>query len=616
MFDLEEALKNLPDKPGVYIMKNSDGEIIYIGKAVSLKNRVRQYFQNSRNHSAKVIAMVSHIAEFEYMLTDSELEALILECNLIKKHKPRYNILLKDDKHYPYIKVTVNEEYPRLLMVRKVLRDGAKYFGPYSESSSVKETIQILKGLYPLRTCNREVSFGKTCGRPCLNYHINRCIGPCTGEVNKEEYMEMIKKIIAFLSGKEDMISKDLWDKMEKASQELDFEKAAEFRDALSAVKKIQEKQKIISSALEDEDVIAYSKGDQGSCIEVFFIRGGKLLGRENFYFEDFEEDDGGLLEQFVMQFYSDREYIPKDILLQNELPEINIVEAFLSNKRGSKVHIKVPKRGDKNDLMEMARKNAEAALEQFKYRFMSEKQSTRDALEEIQAILDLEDLPSRIEAYDISNIQGTDPVGSMVVFEDGRPKNKDYRRFKIKTVVGANDYASTQEVLRRRFIRGINEIKENKDESSGKFSKFPDLIMMDGGLGHVNSAKEVLDELGLNIIVCGMVKDDRHRTRGLIYEGNEVSIYKDSNAFKLITRIQDEVHRTAITYHRSLRSKSTVASVLDEIDGIGEKRRLALMNGFDSIEDIKKASIDELKAVKGMNSLAASRVYEFFHKQ
>jgi excinuclease ABC subunit C len=616
MFNLDEALKNLPDSPGVYIMKNSDNEIIYIGKAISLKNRVRQYFQSSKNHSPKVRAMVGHIAEFEYMLTDSELEALILECNLIKKHKPRYNILLKDDKHYPYIKVTLNEEYPRIMMVRRILKDGAKYFGPYSDVFAVRETIQILKKLYPLRSCNRDMEYGKIVGRPCLNLHINRCLGPCQGDVIKESYMDMIKKIIMFLSGKQDIITVDLKAKMEKASMELDFEKAGEIRDQIGAIKKIQEKQKIISSALEDEDVIAFSKNEQGSCIEVFFIRGGKLLGRENFYFNDFEESDEVLLEQFMMQFYSDREYIPKDILLQNEIPELNIIESYLSNKRGSKVHIKVPKRGDKNDLMEMATKNAEAALEQYKYNYLKERQNIIAPIEEIQAILGLAEVPNRIEAFDISNIQGTDPVGSMVVFEKGKPKNKDYRRFKIKTVVGADDYASMEEVLRRRFTRGLNELKQNAAKDEGRFSIFPDLIMMDGGLGQVNCALKILKEFNLSITVCGMVKDNKHRTRGLIHEGKEISIYKNSNAFKLITRIQDEAHRVAITYHRSLRGKSSVTSLLDEIEGIGNKRRLALMNGFKSIEDIKNASIEELKAIKGMNILSAKKVYDYFHEE
>lgn len=612
MFDFEQALKNLPDHPGVYIMKNSDGEIIYIGKAISLKNRVRQYFQSSKNHSPKVRAMVSHIAEFEYILVDSELEALVLECNLIKKHKPQYNVLLKDDKHYPYIKVTVNEEYPRVMMTRKFVKDGSKYFGPYTDVSAVRETIALIRRLYKIRTCDRNVEFGKAVGRPCLNYHIGRCIAPCTGEVSREEYMDMIKQILTFLSGKHDEILEGLRVKMEAASEKLDFERAAELRDRIISIQKIKEKQKIISSVLGDEDVIAFSRGDNGSCIEVFFIRGGKLLGRENFYFDDIEEDEESLLSQFLMQFYMEREYVPKEILLQSEVSEVNIIESYLSNRRGSKVQIKVPKRGEKNDLIEMARKNAEAALEQLKYRMVKEKQMTLGAVEELQVILSLEELPNRIEAYDISNIQGTDSVGSMVVFEGGKPKNKDYRRFKIKTVEGPNDYKSMEEVIERRFTRAINEIKNQ--EKNGKFSALPDLIMIDGGEGQVSSAKSVLDKLGINIPICGMVKDDRHRTRGLMLNGDEISIYTHSNAFKLITRIQDEAHRFAITYHRSLRGKQSITSQLDEIEGIGAKRRMALMKHFESIDDIKKASVDDLRVVDGMNEKAALAVHEYFH--
>lgn len=616
MFDFEEALKNLPPKPGVYIMRDIEDEIIYIGKAVSLKNRVRQYFQNSKNHSPKVRVMVEHIACFEYMLTDSELEALILECNLIKKHKPKYNILLKDDKHYPYIKVTLKEEYPRIMVVRRILKDGAKYFGPYSDAYAVKESIQLIKKIFPLRNCNREVEYGKTIGRPCLNFFINRCLAPCQGNVEKDIYMEMIKKIIDFLSGKQDDISSELKIKMENAAENLDFERAAELRDAINSIKTIQEKQKVITTALEDQDVIAFSNSDGGSCIEIFFIRGGKLLGRENFYFDHIEEDNHDLLSQFMMQFYSNREYVPRDILLQNEIPELNIIESYLSGKKGSKVQIKVPKRGEKSELMEMARMNAEAALEQLKYKYLTEKQKTIGALEELQTILELSKLPNRIEAYDISNIMGTDPVGSMVVFEEGKPKNKDYRRFKIKTVTHSDDYASMEEVLNRRFKRAISEISLGDKNAPGRFATLPNLILMDGGLGQVNIAERVLRELGLEITVCGMVKDNKHRTRGLIYKGEEVSIYKDSNAFKLITRIQDEAHRVAITYHRSLRTKGSVASVLNEIDGIGEKRRMALLNGFKYLEDIKSASVEALKGIKGMSEPSARKVYEYFHKE
>ncbi|KMT21072.1 excinuclease ABC subunit UvrC [Clostridium cylindrosporum] len=610
MFDLEEALKGLPSSPGVYIMKDEEGEIIYIGKAVSLKNRVRQYFRSNKNHPPKVVAMVRNIAEFEYILTDSELEALILECNLIKKHKPKYNILLKDDKHYPYIKVTTKEEYPKVLMTRRYQKDGSKYFGPYTDVSAVKETLLIIEKHFKLRNCKRAVAFGQVQGRPCLNFHIDRCIAPCTGKVTREEYMKMIEEVLYFLSGKDNILLNSLEEEMKRASSILDFEKAMEIRDEIMSIKKIREKQKIISSALEDEDVIAFSRRDNNACIEVFFVRGGKLLGRENFYFEDIEEEST-LLYSFITQFYSNREYIPREILLQDEISEVNIIESFLSSKKGNKVKIKIPKRGDKSEILEMARKNAEAYLDQVKYRIIKEKQSTIGAIEEIQAILSLENLPRRIESYDISNIQGTDPVGSMVVFEDGKPSSKDYRRFKIKTVVGPDDYGSIREILTRRFERGLSEIRSG--EKGGRFSRFPDLILMDGGTGQVNIALDVLKKLGINIPVSGMVKDSRHRTRGLIYDGCEIDILKDSNAFKLITRIQDEVHRVAITYHRSLRSKSLTTSELDNIKGIGDKRKKALLAHFGSIENIKKASLEEILSVNGMNRPAAEVVVNYF---
>lgn len=619
MFDFDEALKNLPDHPGVYIMKNSDGEIIYIGKAVSLKNRVRQYFQNLKSSSPKVYAMVKNIAEFEYILTDSEMEALILECNLIKKHKPRYNILLKDDKNYPYIKVTVNEEYPRILFTRKIEKDGAKYFGPYTDSNAVRETIQIIRKFYPIRSCKKMISYGTQNKRPCLNYHIKRCLAPCMGKVNKDEYREMIKNILFFLSGKQEDLLKDLNRKMEEAAENLEFEKAAQIRDEINSIKKIQEKQKIISSSFEDEDVIAYSKNEEKTCIEVFIIREGKLLGRQDFYFDTIDDEDS-LLTQFIMQFYSEKEYIPKNILIQNKINDIEILQTYLSDKRGSKVYIKVPEKGNKKEIVELAKKNAQAALEQLKYKILKEKDSTEVALKEIYEILQLDEVPFRIEAFDISNIKGVDSVGSMVVFEGGKPKNKDYRRFKIKTVEGPDDYKSLEEILKRRFERGIKEIKElednNKSNKEGKFSIFPDLIMMDGGIGQVSVCERVLESLGLDIPVCGMVKDEKHRTKGLIFKGEDISLYKDSNAFKLVTRIQDEVHRFAISYHRSLREKKAVTSLLDEIPSIGKKRRTALLKHFESIDAIKNASIEELKRVEGMNEKSAIAVYEYFNKE
>lgn len=619
MFDFQEALKNLPDHPGVYIMKNKEGTIIYIGKAISLKNRVRQYFQSSKNHSPKVVTMVSHIEEFEYILTDSELEALILECNLIKKHRPRYNIRLKDDKQYPYIKVTVTEEYPRVFMTRNIYKDGAKYYGPYTDLYAVRDTLQLVKKLYPIRSCKKDLAFGRVVDRPCLNYHIGRCIATCLGTIDRDVYMGYVKDIMTLLSGKHDELITQLKSRMLEASESLNFERAAELRDQINSIQKIQEKQKLSNATMDDGDVIAHIRTDDGTCIEVFFIRGGKLLGRENFYFDDVEEDEGEMLSQFMTQFYGERDYIPKEILMQNPINEMELIESYLTDKKGSRVQLKVPQRGEKSHLIEMARKNAEAALEQMKYKTLKERSNGEDALEELKLILDIENTPNRIEAFDISNIQGTNPVGSMVVFEGGKPKNRDYRRFKIKTVDGPNDYASMAEVLARRFRRGLEEMKELEsrgiEASNGKFSSLPDLVLMDGGQGQVSIAERVLEEIGLSIPVCGMVKDDKHRTRGLIYNGEEVLIYKDSGIFKLITRIQDEAHRVAIEYHRSLRSKGSVISILDGIPGIGKTRRLALINHFTSIEDIKNASVEELKKAKGMNEKAARTVYEYFRE-
>lgn len=618
MFDIQQALKELPDHPGVYIMKNDQGEIIYIGKAVSLKNRVKQYFQKSSSHTPKVKAMVRHIAEFEYILVDNEMEALILECNLIKKHKPRYNILLKDDKHYPYIKITLNEEYPRVMITRKVLKDGAKYFGPYSDAGAVRETLETLRKLYPVRSCNKIVCFGKCLGRPCLNFYIGRCMAPCQGNVDRESYMRSINKIITFLSGKNEEVIDELKESMNEAAEKLEFEKAAAIRDEINALERILEKQKITTTTQEDQDVIACYRSTFGTCVAIFFVRGGKLLGMENFFFDDVEEDEGELLQQFVVQFYSNVEYVPKLVLLHKEVPDMGTLEQYLSEKRGSKVEIRVPKRGEKSELMDMAVLNAQAAFEQMRFKQVKERQMTEGAIEELQVVLDLRKPPTRIEAFDISNIQGTDPVASMVVFENGRPSNKDYRRFKIKTVEGPNDYASMKEVIQRRFQRGLSEREklqqEGKDPDLGKFSKLPDLVLIDGGLGQTGIALEVIEGMGLNIPVCGMVKDDRHRTRGLVYNNQEIQLYRDSNAFKLVTRIQDEAHRVAIEYHRSLRTKGTMTSVLDQIKGIGKKRRLALLNSYKSIDEISRASIDELKKIDGMNEAAAKAVFNYFN--
>jgi excinuclease ABC subunit C len=619
MFNLEEQLKLLPDKPGVYIMKDVDGQIIYIGKAVSLKNRVRQYFQSSKNHAPKVRAMVENIEEFEYIITDSELEALILECNLIKKHKPKYNILLKDDKHYPYIKVTIHEDYPRVIMTRKIDKDKARYFGPYSGAYAVRETIEIIKKLFPIRTCNR-VMGKNTRERPCLNHYIGRCVAPCQGDVNKDEYKNMMKDICLFLSGKQEELISEMEKKMSNAAEAMEYEKAAEYRNKIAAIKQIQEKQKVLSSALEDEDVIAFAQSEDKTCVQIFFIRGGKLIGREHFMLEDVNHSSiKELLNEFVKQFYSGTVFIPREILLQEEIDEIKIIESWLTGKRGSKVYIKVPQKGEKRDLVELAAKNALITMQHFSEKLMRDKKMSEGAIEELSDILNLETIPRRIEAFDISNIQGVDPVGSMVVFIDGKPKNSEYRRFKIKTVIGANDYASMQEVVERRFRHGLEEVDRIKEQmieiDGGKFSNFPDIILIDGGEAQVNSALEVLNGLNITIPVYGMVKDDRHRTRGLIYNGEEMQISPTCEAFKLITRIQDEAHRFAITYHRSLRGKGITRSVLDDIQGIGENRKKALMKHFGSIDKVKEADIDRLKEAPGMNIRSAEAVYEFFHK-
>ncbi len=618
MFDIDEQLKLLPEKPGVYIMKDKYGEIIYVGKAVSLKNRVRQYFQNSRNHGAKVSAMVSNISEFEYIVTDSELEALILECNLIKKHRPKYNILLKDDKQYPYIKVTLNENYPRVLFTRRIEKDKAKYYGPYSSSYAIRETIDIIKKLFPVRTCNRVI--GKnTKDRPCLNYYIGRCLAPCMGNVDEEEYNAMIKDICTFLSGKHDDLILELEQKMNEASENLDYEKAADYRDKINSIKKIQETQKVLSSNMEDEDVIGFAQTQDKTCVQIFFIRGGKLVGREHFIIVDDESSINYILNQFVKQFYSGTVFIPKSIFIQDNIDEKDIIEKWLSGRRGSNVSIKVPVKGEKRKLVLMASENAEMTLKNFSEKLIKEKEMSTGAVESLADILGLDSVPNRIEAYDISNIQGVDPVGSMVAFIDGKAKNSEYRRFKIKTVVGANDYASMQEVVRRRFNHGFDEIKRLQekqiDMDSLKFSSFPDLILVDGGLGHVNSVSETLKELGIDIPICGMVKDDRHRTRGLIYDNHEVSIDQNSPEFKLITRIQDEAHRFAISYHRSLRGKGLTVSLLDKIDGIGKGRKRALIKEFGSIDRIREATIEELQNIQGMNRKSAESVYNFFHK-
>lgn len=617
MFDFEYQLKMLPDKPGVYLMKNSLGEIIYVGKAKVLKNRVRQYFQSSKNHSEKVKAMVKNVAEFEYIVTDSEMEALILECNLIKKHRPRYNILLKDDKHYPFIKITVNEDFPRVFVVRNIVKDGAKYFGPYPEMGAVYETMELLKKVFPIRTCKLSIKEGEKPVRPCLNYQIGLCKGPCAGLVSKQEYGLMVQDIIDLLTGKDKKILKSLKEEMEAAAERLEFEKAAELRNKITAALKVTEKQKIITGNFEDEDYIGLYSDEKDSCAVVFFMREGKIIGREHFMLDDTAGvDKGEIISDFIKEFYGGAAFIPKNIYTY-EFEEVELIEEWLTMKRGSKVWIKAPQKGEKKQTLDLVEKNAKMIMEQFKMKILQDREINKYSLAGLADAIGLDEPPKRIEAYDISNIQGVDSVGTMIVFEGGKPKNSDYRRFKINTVKGANDYDSMREILTRRFQHGLDEIKAIQDRnlnlSAGKFCVFPDLIMMDGGRGQVNIALEVLKSFNIDIPVCGMVKDDNHNTRGLIYNNNEVLIRTDSNVMKLITRIQDEVHRFAITYHRTLRDKRILHSVLEEVPNVGEKRRKELLKKFGSIENIKKATYEELIETQSIDSKAASSIVEYF---
>ena len=618
MFDFEYHLKNLPSKPGVYLMKNSLGEVIYVGKAKILKNRVKSYFQNSKNHSEKVRVMVKHIAEFEYIVTDSEMEALILECNLIKKYSPRYNILLKDDKFYPFIKISVNDDFPRVFVTRNYSKDGSKYFGPYTNGTAVYETINLINKIFPLRTCKLLIKEGGELVRPCLNYHIKKCFGPCGGYINKEEYGKMIKDVIDILSGKDTTVLKVLQSEMEEASMNLEFEKAADLRDKILAIEAIVEKQKIFKTMEGDEDFINIYRDEKDSCVQVFFSRDGKILGREHFIFENTAEDSiEEILEEFITSFYGGTAKVPRTIYVP-ALSNVELVEEYLTIKRGAKVWIKVPQKGQKREMLEMVKNNAQITLEKFKDKYLIDKEINKIALEELQELLDLEIWPSRIEAYDISNIQGVDSVGSMIVFEEGRSKNSDYRRFRIKTVKGANDYDSMREILTRRFSHGLEEVKAIQESklqfSAGKFSNFPDLIMMDGGKGQINIALEVLRDLNINIPVCGLVKDDKHATRGIIYNNEELIINRSSNLMQLIRRIQDEVHRFAITYHRSLRDKRTLHSVLDDIPNVGEKRRRALLMKFGSVDNIKSATLEQLLETPSINNKAAESIYQYFN--
>ena len=606
-FNIDEELKKLPAKPGVYLMHNAKDEIIYVGKAVSLKNRVRQYFQSSRNKGLKIEQMVPQIARFEYIVTDSELEALVLECNLIKEYRPKYNTMLKDDKSYPFIQVTVQEEFPRVLFARRMKKDKSKYFGPYTSAGAVKETIDLVRKLYCLRACSKKLPADQGKERPCLYYHIHQCKAPCQGWITPEEYRQQVDDALNFLNGNFQGVIQELTVKMEQASEELRFEEACEYRDLIESVRRIGEHQKITGSSGEDRDVVALALDREDAVAQIFFIRDGKLIGRDHFYLRVAAgEERSGVLLSFLKQFYAGTPFIPRELMLSDEIEDHEVLEEWLGRKRGQKVHIKVPKKGSKEKLVELAAHNAQIILNQDRERLKREEGRTIGAVEEIGRWLSMEP-PERIEAYDISNISGFQSVGSMVVYEKGKPKRADYRKFRIKSVEGPNDYASMEEVLSRRFQRGI-------DADSG-FEKLPDLIMMDGGRGQVNVALEVLNQMGLQIPVCGMVKDDNHRTRGLYFNNCEIPIDRNGEGFHLITRIQDEAHRFAIEYHRLLRSKGQVHSVLDDIPGIGPGRRKELMRHYQSLDEIRNAGLEELRKLPSMNERAARSVYDYFHK-
>lgn len=608
MFDIQEELKKIPDNPGVYQMKNEFGEIIYVGKAKNLKKRVRQYFQ-SKNHAPKIEAMIRNIAEFEYIIVDNEVEALILEANLIKKHRPKYNTILRDDKQYPYIKISVQEKYPRIYKVREVKKDGAKYFGPYPSAYAVNEIIDIIGSLYKLRKCSLKLDGNRKNQRPCLNCHINRCKAPCMGNVDYKEYREEVNKAISFLTSREDDLIKTLAEKMQSASDNLDFEEAAKYRDQIRALEMMSEKQKIVSANSSiDQDVIGSALGIEEACIQIFFIRNGKIIGREHYLLTNIEnETREEIISSFLSQFYTGTVYIPKEIYIEADIEDRDVFEKLLSEKRGNKVSIKVPVKGDKSMLIKMIKKNALEILEKGSQRIKKDLDESMQAVEELKDLLELKEAPLRIEAYDISNIQGVDSVGSMVVFERGLPSKSNYRRFRIKTVKGPNDYKSMEEVLERRINRGLEQ-----DNTNG-FNKMPDLILMDGGKGQTGVAEEVIYNYGLNIPVCGMIKDDKHTTRGLIYRNKEIEFEKTNRVYRLIYRIQEEAHRFAIEYHRNLRDKTLFKSELDNIENIGEKRKINLLKSFGSVDNIKSKSVEELADVEGMNIKAAESVYNYF---
>ena len=619
MFDIQEELKKLPAKPGVYIMHDDRDAIIYVGKAISLKNRVRQYFQSSRNKGVKIEQMVTRIARFEYIVTDSELEALVLECNLIKEHRPKYNTMLKDDKTYPFIKVTVSEEYPRVLFSRTMKKDKDKYYGPYTSAGAVKDIIDLIHKIYRIRTCSRKLPKEIGNDRPCLNYHIKQYQAPCQGYISREDYRKSVEQAMSFLNGHYEPVMRMLEQRMNEAAERMDFEAAIEQRELLKSVQLVAQKQKITNSDGEDKDIIALAVRDTDAVVQMFFIRGGRMIGRDHFFLRAAPQDTPEeILSSFMKQFYTGTPYIPKEIMLPVEIGDSAVLEEWLGSKRGQRVHIRVPKKGTKEKLVELAARNAQIVLEQDKDRIKREEARTIGAMKEISGLLGLEQVV-RVEAYDISNISGFESVGSMIVYERGKPKRSDYRKFKIRSVKGPDDYASMHEVLTRRFEHGLQEQKELEEKQVadrfGSFSVFPDLIMMDGGKGQVNIALQVLEQLHLDIPVCGMVKDDNHRTRGLYYQNEEIPIDRSSEGFRLITRIQDEAHRFAIEYHRSLRSKEQVHSILDDIEGIGPARRKSLMRTFRSLEAIREASVEELAKAPSMNEPSARKVYEFFRK-
>ena len=617
-FNIQEELKKLPKAPGVYIMKDDKGVILYVGKAINLYNRVRSYFRENIGRGPMIDKMVSLIAEFEIIVTDSELEALVLENNLIKEYSPKYNTLLKDDKTYPYIKVTVGEAYPRILFSRTMKKDKSRYFGPYTSAAAVKDTIELLNKLYQLRTCNRNLPRDIGVDRPCLNYHIKQCKAPCQGYVSAEEYRLQVDRALEFLNGNYNVILKELEFKMKDAAEKMDYETAAEYRDLHASVKQVAQKQKMTDGDLEDKDIIAMSRDAAEAVVQVFFVRGGKMIGKEHFYMtQTADASNAEILENYVKQFYAGTPFIPRELVLQYEICDGELIEKWLSDRKGSRVYLKVPKIGTKEKLVELAAQNAKHILEQDRERIKREEGRTIGAVKEIVALLQIDRI-ERMEAYDISNINGFENVGSMVVFEKGKPKTSNYRKFRIRTVSGPDDYACMREVLTRRFVHGVEESKalvsKNIEKEFGSFTKFPDLILMDGGRGQVNIAREVLEELNIHIPVCGMVKDDNHRTRGLYFENVELPIDTHSEGFKLITRIQDEAHRFAIEYHRSLRSKGQVKSVLDDIPGVGPARRKALMRHFKSLEEIKNATLEDLMACPELNQNVATQIYEFFH--